>query len=71
MRDLWEEIKSKLAELFDIVYDYLAGMGLEDYSRAAMFLAQNSGNTTMLANVIMDTASGLLGKKILSSLAIA
>ncbi|XP_063832658.1 uncharacterized protein LOC135081802 [Ostrinia nubilalis] len=71
MRDIWEEIKSKLSELFDIVYDYLAGMGLDDYKRAAMFLAQNSGNTTQLASVIAQTASGLLGKRILSSLTAA
>ncbi|RVE52559.1 hypothetical protein evm_002678 [Chilo suppressalis] len=68
MRDIWEDIKSKLSELFDIVYDYLAGMGLEDYKKAAMFLAQHNSGTTELAQVILQTASGLLNKKIVSSL---
>ncbi|CAG9793190.1 unnamed protein product [Diatraea saccharalis] len=68
MRDVWEDIKSKLSELFEIVYDYLAGMGLNDYKQAAMFLAQHSTDTTTLAQVILQTASGLIGKKILSSI---
>ncbi|KAJ8709426.1 hypothetical protein PYW07_009252 [Mythimna separata] len=67
MRSIWEDIRNKLAELFDIVYDYLAGMGLEDYQRAAMFLTQ-PGDKTQLAMVILNTASTILGKKILSSL---
>lgn len=67
MRSIWEDIKNKLSELFDIVYDYLAGMGLDDYQRAAMFLTQ-PGDKTQLAMVILNTASSILGKKILSSL---
>ncbi|XP_075984917.1 uncharacterized protein LOC142982341 [Anticarsia gemmatalis] len=70
MRSIWEEVRGKLSELFDIVYDYLAGMGLDDYKKAAMFLAQN-GSNTQLAMLVLETASGILGKKILSSLTAA
>uniref|UniRef100_A0A2A4K3X1 Glycine zipper 2TM domain-containing protein n=1 Tax=Heliothis virescens TaxID=7102 RepID=A0A2A4K3X1_HELVI len=70
MRSIWEDIREKLSELFDIVYDYLAGMGLDDYKRAAMFLTQ-PGDKTQLAMIILQTASGILGKKILSSITAA
>ncbi|PZC77433.1 uncharacterized protein LOC110376752 [Helicoverpa armigera] len=70
MRSIWQDIKEKLSELFDIVYDYLAGLGLEDYKRAAMFLT-TSGDKTQLAMLILQTASGILGKKILSSITAA
>lgn len=68
MRDVWQDIKGKLAELFDIVYDYLAGLGIDDYKNAAKFLMQNSGNGTQLAMVILQVTSDILGKQILSSL---
>ncbi|KOB79140.1 Uncharacterized protein OBRU01_00994 [Operophtera brumata] len=71
MRDIWEDIKSKLSELFDIVYDYLAGLGLDDYRKAATFLTNNSEDSQQLAMIIMETASALLGKKILSSITTA
>ncbi|KAM3959312.1 uncharacterized protein ACR2FA_006618 [Aphomia sociella] len=71
MRDIWADIKSRLSEVFDIVYDYLAGMGLEDYKNAAIFLTQNSGRTSELAMVILQTVTGILGKKVLSSLTAA
>lgn len=70
MRDIWEDIKEKLSELFDIVYDYLAGLGLEDYKKAAMFLKNHSGDSQQLAMVIMQTASSVLGKQIMSSLTV-
>ncbi|XP_026753207.1 uncharacterized protein LOC113513413 [Galleria mellonella] len=70
MREIWNDIKSKLSELFDIVYDYLAGLGLEDYKKAALFLTQY-GDITQLAMVILQTTSNVLGKKILSSLTAA
>lgn len=68
MRDVWEDIKAKLAELFDIVYDYLAGMGIDDYKNAITFLNQHRGSNVQLALIIAETASSILGKKVLSSL---
>ncbi|CAH2095566.1 unnamed protein product [Euphydryas editha] len=68
MRDIWKDIKGKLSELFDIVYDYLAGLGIEDYKNAATFLMQHSGNSTQLAMIIIQVTSDILGKKVLSSL---
>ncbi|CAG4985441.1 unnamed protein product [Colias eurytheme] len=68
MREIWQDIRGKLSELFEIVYDYLAGMGLDDYRKAAKFLTQQSGGSAQLAMVIMQVASDLLGKKIVSSL---
>ncbi|XP_059048296.1 uncharacterized protein LOC131843637 [Achroia grisella] len=67
MRDIWKDIKFKLSELFDIVYDYLAGLGIDDYKRAAMFLTKN-GSVADLAMIILKTTSSILGQKILSSL---
>lgn len=71
IREIWEDIKLKLSELFDIVYDYLAGMGLEDYKKIAIFLTQNSGASAQLGMIIMETVSSTLRKKILSSLTVA
>ncbi|XP_053613839.1 uncharacterized protein LOC128677186 [Plodia interpunctella] len=71
MRDIWNDIKEKLSELFDIVYDYLAGLGIEDYRKAALFLAKNATGSSDLALVILETASEILGKKIMSSLSAA
>ncbi|XP_034836123.1 uncharacterized protein [Maniola hyperantus] len=68
MRDIWQDIKEKLWELFDIVYDYLAGLGIEDYKMAAKFLMQNSGHSSQLAMLILQVTSDILGKQILSSL---
>ncbi|CAH0731297.1 unnamed protein product, partial [Brenthis ino] len=68
MRDIWQDIREKLSELFDIVYDYLAGLGINDYKNAAKFLMQDSGTSTQLAMVILQVTSDVLGKKILSSL---
>ncbi|CAH2268518.1 uncharacterized protein LOC120633635 [Pararge aegeria] len=68
MRDIWQDVKGKLWELFDIVYDYLAGLGIEDYEMAAKFLVQNSGQSSQLAMVILQYTSSALGKKILSTL---
>lgn len=70
MRSIWQDIKDKLSDLFEMVYDYLAGLGLDDYKRAAMFLTQQ-GDKTQLAMLILETASGILGKKILSSITAA
>lgn len=67
MRSIWDDIKGKLSELFEIVYDFLAGLGIEDYKNAALFLTQNGFNA-QLAMVILETSSTILGKKILSSL---
>ncbi|XP_013194218.1 uncharacterized protein LOC106137841 [Amyelois transitella] len=71
MRDIWDDIKEKLSELFDIVYDYLAGMGMEDYRKAAIFLTQNATGSSQLATIVLETASDILGKKIMSSLTAA
>ncbi|KAG6451349.1 uncharacterized protein LOC115444343 [Manduca sexta] len=71
MREIWQDVKEKLSELFDIVYDYLAGLGLDDYRRAAMFLTNHSGTSAQLAMVILETASSILGKQITSRLAVA
>lgn len=71
MRDIWQDIKAKLDDLFDIVYDYLAGMGVEDYKRAALLLSGPSGVSTQLAMLVLETASSALGKKILSSITAA
>lgn len=71
MRDIWEDVKTRLSELFDVVYDYLAGLGLDDYRKAATFLQNHSGDSEQLAMVIMEIASNILGKKILSSLTAA
>lgn len=68
MRDVWKDIKGKLSELFDIVYDYLAGLGIEDYKNAATFLMQHSSNSKQLALIIIQVTSDILGKKVLSSL---
>lgn len=68
MRDIWKEIKSKLAELFDVVYDYLAGLGLEDYKKATYFLIQNGSCAQQLGMLILQISTDVLGKKILSSL---
>ncbi|VVC96874.1 unnamed protein product [Leptidea sinapis] len=51
-----------------VVYDYLAGLGLEDYKRAAKFVMQNSTNSSQLAMLILQFATNILGKQILSSL---
>ncbi|CAG5056935.1 unnamed protein product [Parnassius apollo] len=68
MRDIWEDVKSKLSELFDVVYDYLAGLGIEDYKKAAQFLIHNGDYSKELAMLIIQISSDILGKKILSSL---
>ncbi|XP_023954003.2 uncharacterized protein LOC112057715 [Bicyclus anynana] len=68
MRDIWQNIKGKLSELYDIVYDYLAGMGIDDYKMAANFLIKHSGQSSQLAMIILEVTSSVLGKKILSSL---
>ncbi|OWR48764.1 uncharacterized protein LOC116778992 [Danaus plexippus] len=68
MRDIWQDIKGKLSELFDIVYDYLAGLGINDYKMAAKFLMQNSWDSRQLAGIVLQVSSDVLGKKILSSL---
>ncbi|XP_050679427.1 protein C19orf12 homolog [Leptidea sinapis] len=68
MREIWRDVREKLSELFDIVYDYLAGLGLEDYKRAAKFVMQNSTNSSQLAMLILQFATNILGKQILSSL---
>ncbi|CAB3233034.1 unnamed protein product [Arctia plantaginis] len=70
MRSIWNDIKEKLSELFEIVYDFLAGLGIDDYKNAAKFLTQNGFNA-QLAMVILETASTILGKQILSSLTAA
>lgn len=67
MREIWHEIKGKLPELYEIVYDYLAGLGFDDYRKAIKFVLQ-SGPTTELAMLILQMTSNALGKKILSSL---
>ncbi|KAL4719756.1 hypothetical protein ACJJTC_013316 [Scirpophaga incertulas] len=67
MREIWIEIKSKLAELYEIVFDYLGGMGLNDYKKAAFFLAKHS-STTELAQIILSTTATILGKKVFSTL---
>lgn len=71
LRDIWQDIKNKLHELFEIVYDYLAGLGIEDYKYAAMLLTSQSDASTQLAVIVLQTASSVLGKKILSSLTAA
>lgn len=71
MRDIWQDIKAQLHDLMEIVYDYLAGLGLEDYKRAAMFLTSNSSVSTQLAMLILETTSSVIGKKVLSSLTAA
>ncbi|KPI97645.1 hypothetical protein RR46_07392 [Papilio xuthus] len=68
MRDVWYEIKSKLSDVFDMVYDYLAGLGFDDYKKAAMFLVQNGSCSKQLALLILQISSNALGQKILSSL---
>lgn len=70
MRDVWQEIKGQLAELFDIVYDYLAGLGLDDYTMAAKFLLQHTRNSNQLALLIIQVTSDILGKQILSNLTV-
>ncbi|CAH4027367.1 uncharacterized protein LOC123710039 [Pieris brassicae] len=67
MREIWQEIKGKLPELYEIVYDYLAGLGFDDYHRAIKFVLQHSGATTQLGMLILQITSDTLGKKILSS----
>lgn len=54
MRDIWLEIKPKLEELFELVYDYLAGMGIDDYRKAASLVTRSSGDTKQLAMIIMQ-----------------
>ncbi|XP_041982829.1 uncharacterized protein LOC121735896 [Aricia agestis] len=71
MRDIWKDIREKLGAVFDIVYDYLAGLGIDDYKMAAKFLMSNSADSSQLALVIMQVTSEILGKKVLSSLATA
>ncbi|XP_068619452.1 uncharacterized protein [Battus philenor] len=68
MRDIWEDVKPKLSEVYDVVYDYLAGLGFEDYQRAAYFLFSNGDCSKQLALLILQISSDLLGQKILSSL---
>ncbi|XP_046972298.1 uncharacterized protein LOC124539033 [Vanessa cardui] len=68
MREIWKDIRDKLSELFDIVYDYLAGLGINDYKKAAKFIMQHSGSTSQLAMVVLQVTSDVLGKKVLSSL---
>lgn len=68
MRDIWQEIKAKLSELFDIVYDYLAGMGINDYRKAFSFITQKNAMSKELAMVVVQFTASVLGKKVLSSL---
>ncbi|KAJ0172031.1 hypothetical protein K1T71_012004 [Dendrolimus kikuchii] len=68
MRDVWEDIKEKLWGLLEVVYDYLAGMGLQDYKNVARFVASRSGCESQIAMLILETASSTLGKKIISNL---
>ncbi|CAK1545377.1 unnamed protein product [Leptosia nina] len=68
MREIWQDVKGKLAELFDIVYDYLAGLGFEDYRNAGKFIMQNSSNSAQLGMLILQFTSDALGKKIISNL---
>ncbi|KAI8437290.1 hypothetical protein MSG28_011662 [Choristoneura fumiferana] len=68
MRDIWKDLKPKLAEIFDLVYDYLSGLGLDDYKKAATLLSADSPDLMTLATLIMQTSSSILGKKVLSSL---
>lgn len=68
MREAWNDIKDQLSELFSIVYDYLANLGVEDYTQAAVFLAQHSSDYKRLALIILQTVSSTLGKQVLSSL---
>lgn len=68
MREIWEDVKEKLWGLIEIVYDYLAGMGIEDYKNAALFVVSQSGSQNQLALLILETASSTLGKKIISNL---
>ncbi|XP_047994021.1 uncharacterized protein LOC125232409 [Leguminivora glycinivorella] len=68
MREVWKEIRPKFADVFDLVYDYLAGLGIKDYASAAMFLANTNPQTTVLAKMILESSSHILGKQLVSNL---
>lgn len=68
LRNAWQDLRAQLSELFDIVYDYLANLEIEDYVQAAMFLAQHVAYKTDLAKLMLEIISGTLGKQVLSSL---
>ncbi|XP_049885738.1 uncharacterized protein LOC126380389 [Pectinophora gossypiella] len=68
MREVWDDVKSKLSELFEIAYDYLAGLGLRDYQAAAALVACGGGDSKHLALLLADMASKLLDKKVVSSI---
>lgn len=68
MRDIWQDVKGKLCELIYIVYDYLAGLGIEDYKMAANFLMQNREHSSQLAKIILQVTTHALRNKIVSCL---
>ncbi|XP_061725079.1 uncharacterized protein LOC133531018 [Cydia pomonella] len=68
MREVWKEVRPKFADVFDLVYDYLAGLGIKDYASAALFLANANPQTTVLAKMILESSSQILGKQLVSNL---
>ncbi|XP_063619152.1 uncharacterized protein LOC134791952 [Cydia splendana] len=69
MREAWKDFRPKLADVFDLVYDYLAGLGIKDYTSAALFLANTNPQTALLAKMILESSSKILGKQLVSNLA--
>ncbi|KAJ2954065.1 hypothetical protein O0L34_g2279 [Tuta absoluta] len=69
LRDVWDDVKNRLWELYEIAYDYMAGMGLRDYQQAASLLINKSGGGqgAQLAQILAQVASTLLKKKVTAS----
>lgn len=68
MRDMWNDLRPKLAEIFDLVYDFLCGLGIDDYNKAATLLSAGNPDLLTLATLVKESSSSILGKKVLSSL---
>ncbi|KAI5640314.1 hypothetical protein NE865_07239 [Phthorimaea operculella] len=69
LRDVWDDVKNRLWELYEIAYDYIAGMGLRDYQQAASILMGKSagGQGAQLAQILAQVASTLLQNKVTAS----